>query len=142
MFSLAPDGVNPLGWWKEHERMFPILAHVAKTVYTIPASSSKSERTFSCAGNFVTTKRNRLGTKKLEDLVILKENQETIVSFKRDNPNMESSKDRISFDKVQIECDGHQELEDDLDHELLCDNFDWDDDDDEDILADEEIIDE
>ena len=35
MFSLAPDGVNPLGWWKEHERMFPILAHVAKTVYTI-----------------------------------------------------------------------------------------------------------
>ena len=77
----------------------------------------------------MTTKRNRLGTKKLEDLVILKENQETI--------------DRISFDKVQIECDRHQELEDEFDHELLCDNFDWDDDNDEDILADdEEIIDE
>ena len=144
MFSLAPDDVDLLGWWKEHESMFPVLGHVAKTVLTIPSSSAKSERTFSCAGNFVTAKRNRLGSKKLEDLVILKENEETIKSFKYNNPNIEPVKDRITFDKIQIEYDGFQEQEDELDHELLCNdiNLEEDDDDDEIIDDDEEIIDE
>lgn len=142
MFSLAPDDVDLLGWWKEHESMFPVLAHVAKTVLTIPSSSAKSERTFSCAGNFVTAKRNRLGAKKLEDLVILKENEETIMSFKSNNPNMEPVRDRITFDKIQIECNGFQEEEDALDHELLCKEINLEEEeDDDDAEIDEETID-
>ena len=95
--------------------MFPILAHVAKIVLTIPCSSAKSERTFSCAGLFATAKRNRLSVKKLEDLVILKENSETITSFKSDNPNIKSIIDRNSFDKIRIEANGLQDIEDPVD---------------------------
>ena len=55
---------------------------LAMTVLTIPCSSAKSERVFSCAGNFVTPKRNKLGLKKIEDLVIIKQNKTNLLSFK------------------------------------------------------------
>ena len=49
---------------------------------SIPASSSKSERVFSCGGNFVSKKRNKLAPKKVEDLIIIKENKTRIQAFK------------------------------------------------------------
>ena len=57
---------------------------------------------------------------------------------------MQPVQDRITLDKIQIECDGFQEEEDDLDHELLCNDVNLDDDeDDDDIIGDnEETIDE
>ena len=140
LFSLAPDNTDILGWWKEYEKMFPILSHVAKIVLTIPCSSAKSERTFSCAGLFA--KRNRLGVKKLEDLVILKENSETISSFKSDNPNLKTIADRNSFGKIRIEANGLQDIEDPDDYDLLHEKCDDDDDDNEndDMVVDDEII--
>ena len=82
-FSLAPDSTNLLTWWQTHEKILPILSNVAKIVLTIPCSSAKSERVFSCAGNFATPKRNRLGLKKLEDLVVFYENDltSTLIDF-------------------------------------------------------------
>ena len=65
IFSLAPKEVNILHWWRDHERVLPLLSQIAKKVLTIPASSSKSERIFSTGGNFVTKKRNKLAPKKL-----------------------------------------------------------------------------
>ena len=47
---------------------------MARVLFAVPASSSKSERVFSVAGNVVTAKRARLDPEKVEDLVILKTN--------------------------------------------------------------------
>lgn len=81
-FSLPPKDVNILKWWKDHEKVLPLLAKLAKKVLTIPASSSKSERVFSAGGNFVTKRRNKLAPKKVEDLIMIKENKSRIEAFK------------------------------------------------------------
>ena len=76
LYSLAPPSVDILEWYKKHQDTLPLLSRLAMTVLTIPCSSAKSERVFSCAGNFVTPKRNKLGLKKIEDLVIIKQNKD------------------------------------------------------------------
>ena len=60
----------------------PLLSKLAKKVLTVPASSSKSERVFSTGGNFVTSKRNKIAPKKVEDLILIKENKSKIEDFK------------------------------------------------------------
>ena len=74
--------MNILDWWKCHENVLPLLAKLAKRVLTVPASSAKSERVFSTGGNFVTAKRNSIGVKKVEDLIVIKENKTQIQHFK------------------------------------------------------------
>ena len=59
-FSLSKKGQSILSWWKGFDELLPLLSKVAKKVFTIPASSSESERVFSCGGNFVSKKRNKL----------------------------------------------------------------------------------
>ena len=55
---------------------------------------------------------------------------------------MEPVRDRITFDKIQIECNGFQEEEDALDHELLCKEINLEEEeDDDDAEIDEETID-
>jgi len=63
----------------------PLLSKVAKRNFIIPASSSKNKRVFSCGGSFVSKKRNKLAPKKLEDMMIIKENKSTIQAFKAKN---------------------------------------------------------
>ena len=67
-FSIAPKDVDILSWWKNHENVLPLLSQVARKVLTIPASSAKSERVFSCG---VTPLRNKMGSKKVEDLILM-----------------------------------------------------------------------
>ena len=74
MKNLAMKDVNILHWWRDHEKVLPNLSKVAKKVLTVPASSAKSERVFSTGGNFVTKKRSRLSPKKVEELIVIKEN--------------------------------------------------------------------
>ena len=52
-FSLAHKASSVLGWWKDHEKVLPILSKVVKKVLTVPASSAKSERVFSTGTNFM-----------------------------------------------------------------------------------------
>ena len=57
---------------------------------------------------------------------------------------MGTNNTNTNFDKIQIEYDGFQEKEDVLDHELLCNdiNLEEDDNDDDIIANDEDTIDE
>ena len=51
---------SPLEWWRKYSAVFPYLAHVARHVLAIPATSASSERLFSRAGSVISAKRNRL----------------------------------------------------------------------------------
>ena len=81
-FIFPPKNVSILAWWKCHANVLPLLSKLAKKVLTVPASSAKSERVFSCGGNCVTAKRNSLGAKKVEDLLVIKENKLQVQEFK------------------------------------------------------------
>ena len=70
----AEEGEDILEWWSKHQAILPLLSYMARVLFAVPASSSKSERVFSVAGNVVTAKRARLDPEKVEDLVILKTN--------------------------------------------------------------------
>ncbi|XP_077315552.1 RUN domain-containing protein 1 isoform X1 [Lithobates pipiens] len=62
---------NPLKWWKENEKRFPILAMLAKSYLSVPATSTPSERLFSVAGNIVTKKRASLTSEHVDMLTFL-----------------------------------------------------------------------
>lgn len=51
---------DPLTWWKNNEKQFPILAQMARDYLSIPATSVPSEQVFSAGKNLITDKRNRL----------------------------------------------------------------------------------
>ena len=89
--ELSSNG-DRLQWWKQHEEMIPILAKAAKEILGIPCSSAKSERVFSTGGQVVTAKRVRLNPKKVEQLVVLKENRSKVELFKEStNYSLEDS---------------------------------------------------
>ena len=65
---------DPLAWWRDHCRDFPLLAKRAKKYLCIQASSSASERLFSKAGLVITPKRTQLKPEKANMLIFLAEN--------------------------------------------------------------------
>ena len=48
--------LDPLQWWRVHTVMLPIMAKLARKYLNVCASSSPSERIFSCSGNIITKK--------------------------------------------------------------------------------------
>ena len=118
-FSVANKHVNILLWWKDHEKVLPLLAKVAKKVLTIPATSSKSERVFSTGGNFVTKKRNRLAANKVEDLIVIKENKSQIEEFKARGDYQLEDIEIDAFSNISVEeviasiVEDEEDLEDD-----------------------------
>lgn len=52
------DTFNLLHWWRDREKMFPILSVIAKKVLCIVATSAESERCFKRAGDVVTRRRS------------------------------------------------------------------------------------
>ncbi|XP_062566541.1 E3 SUMO-protein ligase ZBED1-like [Saccostrea cucullata] len=65
---------NPLVWWKENAKNFPVLSVIAKQYLCIPATSVPSERVFSTAGDIVTAQRASLKPKHVDMLIFLKKN--------------------------------------------------------------------
>ena len=62
---------DPLAWWRDHCRDFPLLAKRAKKYLCIQASSSASERLFSKAGLVITPKRTQLKPEKANMLMVI-----------------------------------------------------------------------
>ncbi|XP_038062483.1 E3 SUMO-protein ligase ZBED1-like [Patiria miniata] len=69
------DGeTDPLMWWRDHQRSFPLLAKLSRKYLCICATSSPSERLFSTAGHVVSPQRSLLKPDKVNMLVFLAKN--------------------------------------------------------------------
>ena len=66
---------NILIWWKEHEKIFPNLAKLAKKFLCITATSGKTESFFSLMGMAIKAKRSTLSPTKAEMIMFIHENQ-------------------------------------------------------------------
>lgn len=72
--EVLDTSADPLLWWRENEKRFPLLATLAKKFMCICATSCSSERMFSTAGNIVTPQRVCLKPHKVNELVFLARN--------------------------------------------------------------------
>ena len=71
---VIPLRSNPLTWWKENERRFPLLSRVAKKYLCVQSTSVASERIFSTAGDIVIAQRASLTPENVDILIFLKKN--------------------------------------------------------------------
>jgi hypothetical protein len=69
-----PHDIDPLVWWREHQKDFPHLSRVARKWLGVCATSTESERVFSSCGVALTAKRAKLKGSTLEAQVKLKYN--------------------------------------------------------------------
>jgi len=62
---------DPLKWWNENKNIYPTLFEIMKRRFCIQGTSVPSERMFSKGGQVVTEKRNRLSSKRVEQIIFL-----------------------------------------------------------------------
>ncbi|XP_052132749.1 E3 SUMO-protein ligase ZBED1-like [Frankliniella occidentalis] len=74
-------GHCPLAWWKNHEKLYPTLAQLARRYLAVPATSASSERDFSTAGNSVRPHRASLLPENVSVLVFLYQNRATLLKL-------------------------------------------------------------
>ena len=53
----APEGTNPITWWRLNQSRYPVLKHMAFDLLAAPASSAAAERQFSMAGHVLNEER-------------------------------------------------------------------------------------
>ena len=74
MVEKSQSDVVPLVWWQQNEQRFPMIAHVARKVLCVSATSVPSERIFSCAGLLINKLRNRLLSDIVDKIIFLSKN--------------------------------------------------------------------
>ena len=62
---------DPLAWWQSASLKYPLLSSVARKYLCVCATSSPSERVFSCSGNIVTSLRASMNPRKVDMLTFL-----------------------------------------------------------------------
>ena len=67
----VPNQIDVLDWWGTHEKDFPILASMAKEIFSIPASTVAVESAFSVGGNVLDDRRSRLSGQNMEATMLL-----------------------------------------------------------------------
>ena len=67
------NDVNLLLWWKNHQRIYPVLSHFARDVLVVPVSTVSSEATFSTVGRIIEPRRSSLTPEMVEALTCLKD---------------------------------------------------------------------
>ncbi|KAK2655005.1 hypothetical protein Ddye_008057 [Dipteronia dyeriana] len=55
-----------LHWWNEHEKYIPILAMIAKQIFSTPVSTVAVEQQFSAGGNILDSRRSLLSPKSIQ----------------------------------------------------------------------------
>jgi len=71
----VPDDIDPINFWVQQEKDYPLSASLAVDLLSIPGSSAPIERVFSTTGESSSGKRNCLSAKNLEREVLLCKNK-------------------------------------------------------------------
>lgn len=78
---LVHESNDPLIWWKANCNAYPNLSVLAQKYLSIPATSVPSERLFSDAGIHVTSLRNRLDPRLVNQILFIKQNKKYLEMF-------------------------------------------------------------
>ena len=70
-YMLLDVDLDPLTWWKDEQKNFPILGSLAHNYYSIYGTSVPSERLFSQGGDIVNTLQNRQSPEHVNMLTFL-----------------------------------------------------------------------
>ncbi|EEE57032.1 hypothetical protein OsJ_06814 [Oryza sativa Japonica Group] len=71
--TLDGHDVDLLGWWKEKERTLPVLAHFARDILLVPASSVSSEQAFNVTGRIIEEQWSCLTPETVKSIFCLKD---------------------------------------------------------------------
>ena len=69
------DNVDPLSFWVERQKNYPLLSSVAVDILVIPALSTPIEQAFSTAGEVTSGRQNRMANSHLEREVLIRKNK-------------------------------------------------------------------
>ncbi|CAF1043050.1 unnamed protein product [Rotaria sordida] len=63
---------NPLKFWYEHRFIYPILSKLARSIFSIPATTANVERQFSAGGLMVNSRRTRLNPQQINNALFIR----------------------------------------------------------------------
>jgi hypothetical protein len=63
---------NPLPFWYEHRFAYPTLSELARSIYSIPATTANLERQFSASGMMIGSKCTRLNPEQINNPMFLR----------------------------------------------------------------------
>ena len=69
-----PSGQDPVAWWWGKRDTLPNLSALSEVYLCVQASSTPSERVFSCAGQAISQERCRILPEKANMLIFLQKN--------------------------------------------------------------------
>lgn len=69
-----PSGQDPLAWWGGKRDTLPNLSVLSEVYLCVQASSTPSERVFSCAGHTISQERCRILPEKANMVIFLQKN--------------------------------------------------------------------
>jgi hypothetical protein len=69
-------GADPLVWWRNNRKSFPLIAQLAQELLAVPASSAGAERIFKALAHALSKRRRRLYDHRAESMVFVHENRE------------------------------------------------------------------
>lgn len=71
-FEKTEQTENPLEFWKNHRNQFPYLAQYARTIFSIPATTTNVEREFSTAGWILNQRRTNLKPEEVDKILFIR----------------------------------------------------------------------
>lgn len=63
---------NPLKFWYDNRLVYPILSRVARSIFSIPATTSNVERHFSASGMMISSRRTRLNPEQVNNALFVR----------------------------------------------------------------------
>ena len=83
--------IDVLDYWTKNANAYPTVAMMARDLFAVPVSTVPSESCFSSANRILTDKRTKLGAKRFEQLVCLKDWIEAEIRMEPTPTNVQAS---------------------------------------------------
>ncbi|XP_049932151.1 uncharacterized protein LOC126409802 [Nymphaea colorata] len=108
--AMARDEEDPVNWWLCFGASTPNLQHLALKLLSQPATSSCCERNWSTYSQIHNIKRNKLTSKRVEDLVYVHSNLRLLSRTSNDYSSESSKYWDVNPEDIDVELEGEHEL--------------------------------